>query len=91
MQRGQVRRLAQEVAGRREQQVRLPFRGREGGEEVKERRVPGDRARQFLEPRSPAARLHRERPVVLRSADGKVLTAHRHGSEPNGYGEPGGC
>jgi hypothetical protein len=77
-QRGDVRGLAEQVAGGREEQVRLLPGARQAVQESQQARVRGGLGRQSLIPRGPAAGLPGERPVVLRRADGQVVAAHGH-------------
>jgi hypothetical protein len=76
--------LAQQVAGRREQQVGLALLRRQRAEETQYGGVTGDRRGQCLIGRAAVAGILGECPVVLRGAHRQVMTVHRH--VPNASG-----
>ena len=79
--RGEIGRLAEQVAGRREQQVRLPLGRGQRVEERQDQPVAGYRCRQLHVPRRPAARFSGENPVVHSGTGRQVMPGHRHDFE----------
>jgi hypothetical protein len=72
-------RRAEQVAGRREHQVRLALVRRQRGDEAHQCRVAGDRFGQYLVGRRPASRLQpAELPVGPRHRRHRVITRLRH-------------